>query len=69
MDAQEYDASNVLSIILAGGSVAQKGYKAVLFKGGRRVLRDLKLLSEYNYGEDERGNQTTLPPELSHLWT
>jgi len=49
--------------------IARKGYKTVLFKGDRRVLRDLKLLSEYNYGEDERGNQATLPPELSHLWT
>ncbi|GAH73288.1 unnamed protein product, partial [marine sediment metagenome] len=68
-DGREYDASSVLSITLAGGLIARKGYKTVLFKGDKRVLRDLKLLSEYNYGEDERGNQSTLPPELSHLWT
>jgi len=69
VDGREYDASSVLSITLAGGLIARKGYKTVLFKGDKRVLRDLKLLSEYNYGEDERGNQSTLPPELSHLWT
>jgi len=69
VDGREYDASSVLSITLAGGLIARKGYKTVLFKGDRRVLRDLKLLSEYNYGEDERGNQATLPPELFHLWT
>jgi hypothetical protein len=69
VDGREYDGSSVLSITLAGGLIARKGYKTVLFKGDSRVLRDLKLLSEYNYGEDERGNQATLPPELSHLWT
>jgi len=68
VDGREYDASSVLSITLAAGLIARKGYKTVLFKGDRRVLQDLKLLSEYNYGEDERGNQTTLPPALSHLW-
>ena len=69
VDGKEYDASSILSITLAGGLIAGKGYKTVLFKGDRRVLRDLELLSEYNYGEDERGKQSTLPPELSHLWT
>jgi len=69
VDGKEYDASGILSITLAGGLIARKGYKTVLFKGDRRALRDLELLSEYNYGEDERGNQSTLPPELSHLWT
>lgn len=68
VDGGEYDASSILSITLAGGLIARKGYKTVLFKGDRRVLLDLKLLSEYNYGEDDRGNQTTLPSELSHLW-
>ncbi len=69
VDSREYDASSVLSITMAAGLIARKGYKTVLFRGDRRVLQDLKLLSQYNYGEDERGNQIKLPPELSHLWT
>jgi len=68
VDGREYDASSLLSITLAGGLIARKGYKTVLFKGDKRVLHDLKLLSQYNYGEDEKGNQAVLPPELSHLW-
>jgi len=68
IDGAEYDASSLLSITLAGGLIARKGYKTVLFKGDTRVLHDLRLLSKYNYGEDEKGNQTMLPPELSHLW-
>jgi len=68
VDGQEYDASSILSITMAAGLIARKGYKKVVFKGDKRVLQDLKLLSEYNYGEDVKGNKTTLPPELSHLW-
>lgn len=69
VDGKEYDANNILSITMAAGLIARKGYKTVLFKGDRRVLKDLKLLSEHNYGEDEKGNPASLPPELSHLWT
>ncbi len=67
VDGREYDASNVLSITMAAGLIARKGYKTVLFRGDTRVLEDLRLLSEYNYGEDEEGNPSTLPPEFSHL--
>ena len=69
VDGQEYDANSVLSISMAAGLIARKGYKTVIFKGDSRVLQDLKLLSEYNYGEDETGNQITLPSEFSYLWT
>ena len=64
-----YDAGNVLSITLAAGLIARKGYKRVVFRGDKRVLQDLELLSTYNYGEDEKGNPTALPPQLSYLWT
>jgi hypothetical protein len=67
VDGREYDASNVLSISMAAGLISRKGYKTVLFEGDRRVLEDLRLLSEANYGEDENGNPTSLPQELSHL--
>jgi phosphotransferase system HPr-like phosphotransfer protein len=68
VDGHRYDASNVLNITLAGGLIARKGYETVLFEGDKRVLKDLKLLSECNYGEDETGSPTKPPPELSHLW-
>ncbi|MBN1104896.1 MAG: HPr family phosphocarrier protein, partial [Deltaproteobacteria bacterium] len=68
VDGRAYDASNVLSISMAAGLVARKGYKTVLFEGDRRVLADLKLLASCNYGEDKKGNPTGLPQELSHLW-
>ncbi len=67
VDGGEYDASSVLSITLAAGVIARKGCKTVFFQGDKRVLHDLQLLAKYNYGEDEKGNQTLLPPELSHL--
>jgi phosphotransferase system HPr-like phosphotransfer protein len=67
VDGREYDASNVLSITMAAGLIARKGYKTVLFRGDRRVLQDLKRLSDYNYGEDEEGNPSALPPEFSRL--
>jgi phosphotransferase system HPr-like phosphotransfer protein len=68
VDGHRYDASNVLNITLAGGLIARKGYETVLFEGDKRVLKDLTLLSECNYGEDEQGNPTKPLPELSHLW-
>jgi len=68
LDGREYDASKILSVTMAAGLIARKGYKTVLFKGDKRALQDLKLLSEYNYGQDEKGNQTALPAELSYLW-
>ncbi|MBW1690035.1 MAG: hypothetical protein DRG87_12810 [Deltaproteobacteria bacterium] len=69
VDGQEYDASSILSITMAAGLIARKGHKTVAFMGDERALRDLRRLSEFNYGEDERGNRTALPPDLSHLWT
>jgi phosphotransferase system HPr (HPr) family protein len=68
VDGQEFDASSVLSITMAAGLIARKGYKQVVFEGDKRVIHDLKLLAEHNYGEDVKGNKTTLPPELTFLW-
>ena len=68
VDGHRYDASNVLNVTLAGGLIDRKGYETVLFEGDKRVLKDLTLLSECNYGEDEQGNPTKPPPELTHLW-
>ena len=41
----------------------------MLFEGDKRVLEDLKLSVSANYGEDEKGNPTTLPKQITHLWT
>ena len=69
VDGKEFDASNVLSITMAAGLIARKGYKTVTFEGDKRVLDDLKLLSRCNFGEDEKGNPTSPPEELFYLWT
>ncbi len=68
VDGKEYDASNVLSITMAAGLIARRGYKTVIFEGDKRVLNDLLLLARCNYGEDEKGNPVSPPPELAHLW-
>jgi hypothetical protein len=39
----------------------------VNFIGDKRVLRDLQLLAEHGYGEDNFGNNIPLPKELSYL--
>jgi hypothetical protein len=67
VDGQEYDASNILSITMAAGQISRKGYQRVLFRGDKRLVQDLKRLSEFNYGEDEKGNPTLLPPEFNFL--
>lgn len=69
VEGREFDASNVLSITMAAGLIARKGCKTVIFEGDKRVLDDLKLLSQCNFGEDEKGNPTNPPQELNHLWT
>jgi phosphotransferase system HPr (HPr) family protein len=69
VDGKEFDASNVLSITMAAGLIARKGYKTVIFEGDKRVIDDLKILSQYNFGEDEKGNPTRPPETLNHLWT
>ena len=67
VDGEEYDASSVLSITMAAGLIAREGYKKVLMKGDKRALDDIKLLADYNYGEDVKGNPAKLPNKLSYL--
>lgn len=69
VDGKEYDAGSVLSITMAAGLIARRGYKTVLMRGDKRALEDIKLLSRYNYGEDEKGNPAKIPQELSYLWS
>jgi len=37
------------------------------FRGDQRALRDIEALARANYGEDERGNNVELPPEIEYL--
>lgn len=40
---------------------------SVVFRGDKRVLKDLEVLAENGYGEDKFGNNIVLPKELSYL--
>lgn len=40
---------------------------AATFRGDKRVLRDIQLLAENGYGEDERGRNLPMPPGLDYL--
>jgi hypothetical protein len=39
----------------------------VTFKGDQRALKDIEALAHANYGEDEKGNNVELPPEIAYL--
>jgi len=62
VDDEKFNARSVMSLLQAGGAVADKGYQKVVFEGDKRVLDDLRILAEHNYCED-----TNIPPELSYL--
>lgn len=64
VDDEKFDARSVMSLLQAGGAVADKGYQTIVFEGDKRVLDDLKILSEHNYCEDQ-----PIPGELSYLKT
>lgn len=62
LDDEKFDAKSVMSLLQAGGAVADKGCQTVIFEGDKRVLDDLKILAEHNYCEDKQ-----VPSELSYL--
>ncbi len=62
LDNEKFDARSVMSLLQAGGAVADKGYQTVVFEGDKRVLDDLKILADHNYCEDKN-----VPAELSYL--
>jgi len=62
VDDEKFNARSVMSLLQAGGAVADKGYQSVVFEGDKRVLDDLKILAEHNYCED-----ASIPNELSYL--
>lgn len=62
-----FDASSVLDIQWAGGKIQKENITAVRFEGDVRALRDIKILTSVNYGEDTMGKGVPLPKELSYL--
>lgn len=62
-----FDASSVLELQYAGGKIQQEKIDEVVFEGDDRALKDLKLLSSVNYGEDSFGKGRPLPKELQYL--
>ena len=62
IDSQRFNAKSVLSIMEAGGLIADRGLKTVVFEGDKRVLDDIKILSEHNYCEE-----CDIPRELNYV--
>ena len=62
INSQRFNAKSVLSIMEAGGLIADKGLKTVVFEGDKRVLDDIKILSEHNYCEE-----CDIPRELNYV--
>jgi len=56
-----------ITTYLALGKIDISSNITVTFTGDRRVLKDIRILSENGYGEDTFGNNIVLPTELSYL--
>jgi len=67
VDSDRFDASSVLDVQWAGGKIQKEEIKEIVFKGDMRALKDIKVLSSVNYGEDSMGKGIPLPKELSYL--
>ena len=59
---RKFDARSVLDLLEAGGLTADLGAEEVEFEGDDRTLRDLKILADSNYCEDEN-----VPKELNYI--
>jgi len=62
-----FDASSVLDVQWAGGKIQKENRTEVRFEGDVRALRDIKILTGVNYGEDTMGKGVPLPKELGYL--
>lgn len=62
-----FDASSVLDIQWAGGKIQKENITEVKFEGDVRALKDIKILTSVNYGEDTMGKGISLPKELGYL--
>ena len=62
VDDEKFSLKSVMSLLQAGGLIADKGYQRVTFEGDKKTLDDIKILAESNYCE---GNE--IPAGLEYL--
>ena len=62
VDEEKFSSKSVMSLLQAGGAIADKGYQTVIFEGSTRVLDDIKILAKHNYCEEQE-----IPQQLSYL--
>ncbi|MFQ5716284.1 MAG: HPr family phosphocarrier protein [Nitrospinales bacterium] len=62
VDGEKYNVRSVMSLLQAGGMIADKGYQKVVFEGERKAIDDIRVLAEHNYCEN-----SDIPPQLSYL--
>ncbi|MBC8283613.1 MAG: HPr family phosphocarrier protein [Nitrospinae bacterium] len=62
VDGEKYNAKSVMSLLQAGGAIADKGYKTIEFEGSQQAIEDVKMLAQYNYCEEGE-----FPRKLSYL--
>jgi len=62
IDDEKYNAKSVMSLLQAGGILADKGYKKVILEGSRQAINDAKVLAQNNYCEEGE-----FPRQLSYL--
>jgi phosphotransferase system HPr-like phosphotransfer protein len=62
VDDEKFNSKSVMSMLQAGGAIADKGYQTVIFEGSKRVLDDIQILAKHNYCEEQE-----IPEQLSYL--
>jgi len=62
IDEEKFNAKSVMSILQAGGTLADKGYQSILFEGDKRAIEDIRVLAKHNYCEEGE-----IPVRLSYL--
>jgi phosphotransferase system HPr-like phosphotransfer protein len=62
IDDEKFSAKSVMSLLQAGGILADKGYKKVVMEGSKQAINDVKILVQNNYCEEGE-----FPRQLSYL--
>ena len=62
IDEEKFNAKSVMSLLQAGGILADKGYQKVIMEGSRQAISDVKILAQNNYCEEGE-----FPRQLSYL--
>jgi len=62
IDGKKFNTKSVMSLLQAGGTLADKGYQSVLFEGDKRVIEEVRILAKHNYCEEGE-----IPARLSYL--